>query len=388
MEALPTAKRRAAGMGLHNAADTLGKRRRTQHFEDDGDDESDDEKETTNRKHNQPDLGNIGYAAAEKKVMSDALENSVDGVKRYGDKSGKWEEKDEKLMPFNLKTEMEDGYFDEEGVYVEHKAEAVDPRDAWLDDFAERNNGKFAKADAEEEQEEERAMTVAERIERQKEIVALLQPGEDVARAIKRLRAEKATMEKLTDLASDLLNSGMYNIYSETREEIQKAVDATMQKAARAEAAKSASEQPEMWEYKTTMEEGAEVHGPFSAAHMQAWMDGGYFKEKPVWARRIAPPAGAAAAAAAAAPAPSDEKLAVGMTVTIVGLSGAAEHNGKQATIQKHYPKTGRFVVQVKGGDMMAVKPENLTTQDPAAAAAPPREPFRSSNEIDCFSMF
>ena len=26
MEALPTAKRRAAGMGLHNAADTLGKR--------------------------------------------------------------------------------------------------------------------------------------------------------------------------------------------------------------------------------------------------------------------------------------------------------------------------------------------------------------------------
>ena len=75
------------------------------------------------------------------------------------------------------------------------------------------------------------------------------------------------------------------------------------------------------------------------------------------------------------------------MTVTIVGLSGAAEHNGKQATIQKHYPKTGRFVVQVKGGDMMAVKPENLTTQDPAAAAAPPREPFRSSNEIDCFDL-
>jgi len=42
--------------------------------------------------------------------------------------------------------------------------------------------------------------------------------------------------------------------------------------------------------------------------------------------------------------------------------------------------------VQVKGGDMMAVKPENLTTQDPAAAA-PPREPFRSSNEIDCFDL-
>ena len=243
MEALPTAKRRAAGMGLHNAADTLGKRRRTQHFEDDGDDESDDEKETTNRKHNRPARGNIGYAAAEKKVMSDALENSVDGVKRYGDKTGRWEDKDEKLEAFNLKEELENGHFDEQGVYVEDKQvllrnrqrhctittrlklvtsqEQADPRDAWLDDFQERNNGKFAKQDEEVDDEVQRPLSGAEKIERQKELCALLNRGESVAHALKRLRKEKEEFGRLTDLASELLSCGFYNIYQTPKEDMQ-----------------------------------------------------------------------------------------------------------------------------------------------------------------------
>ena len=58
--ALPTAKRRAAGLGVHHAGGELGKRRRTQHFEDDGDEESDEERETTKRKYHQADLVNIG----------------------------------------------------------------------------------------------------------------------------------------------------------------------------------------------------------------------------------------------------------------------------------------------------------------------------------------
>jgi hypothetical protein len=403
--ALPTAKRRAAGLGVHHAGGELGKRRRTQHFEDDGDDESDEERETTNRKHHQPDLGNIGYAAAEKKVMQEALENGIDGVKRYGDKTGKWEEKDEKLMAFNLKQEMEDGYFDEEGVYVENKAEEADPRDAWLDDFKERNDGKFAKAEeqaaAAAGEEEERAMTAAEKIERQRGIIKLLERGENVAQAIKRLRAEKELMAKLTDLASDLLNAGQYDIYSTAREDMQDAVDATMAKAAQAEASKAESAAPETWEYKLTMEGGAEVHGPFSSAHMQAWMDAGYFKDKPVWVRRTGT-TGASAAAAEAAPAQTagpagsgaeGGELAVGTKVTVTGLKGAAQHNGKQGTIVKLYPATGRYVVTLSSDDTVAMKGENLIPPGAEAPAqqedaAGSKEPFRSSDTIDCFDMF
>lgn len=396
--ALPTAKRRAAGLGVHHAGGDMGKRRRTQHFEDDGDEESDEERETTNRKHHQPDLGNIGYAAAEKKVMQEALENGVDGVKRYGDKTGKWEDKDEKLMAFNLKQEMEDGYFDEEGVYVENKAEVADPRDAWLDDFQERNDGKFAKVQeqAAAASQEERAMTVAEKVERQREIIELLERGENAAQAIKRLRSQKEAMAKLTDLASELLNAGQYDIYSVAREDLQDAVDATMAKAAQVEAAKAEADAPETWEYKLTMEDGAEVHGPFSSAHMQAWMDAGYFKDKPVWVRRTGTTGASAAAAApvkTAGPAGSGAEggeLAVGTKVTVTGLQGAPQHNGKQGTIVKLYPATGRYVVTLSSDDTVAMKGENLIPPgaEILAEPQPSKEPFRSSDTIDCFDMF
>lgn len=399
--ALPTAKRRAAGLGVHNAGGELGKRRRTQHFEEDGDEESDEERETTNRKHHEPDLGNIGYAAAEKKVMQEALDNGIDGVKRYGDKTGKWEEKDEKLMAFNLKQEMEDGYFDEEGVYVENKAEKADPRDAWLDDFQERNDGKFAKkaehaAVEEKEEEEERAMTAAEKIERQRAIVELLERGENAAQAIKRLRSQKDVMAKLTDLASELLNAGQYDIYSTAREDLQDAIDATVAKAAQAESAKIANETPETWEYKLTMEEGAEVHGPFSAAHMQAWMDAGYFKGRPVWVRRTGATGANAASAApvkTAGPAGSGAdggELPVGTKVTVTGLQGAPQHNGKQGTIIKLYPATGRYVVTLSSDDTVAMKGENLVPPgvELPTEPQPSKEAFRSSDAIDCFDMF
>lgn len=396
--ALPTAKRRAAGLGVHHAGGEMGKRRRTQHFEDDGDDESDEERQTTNRKHHQPDLGNIGYAAAEKKVMQEALENGLDGIKRYGDKTGKWEDKDEKLMAFNLKQEMEDGYFDEEGVYVENKAEVADPRDAWLDDFQERNDGKFAKVQeqAAAAEQEERAMTVAEKVERQREIIKLLERGENAAQAIKRLRSQKEAMAMLTDLASELLNAGQYDIYSVSREDLQDAVDATMAKAAQAEAAKAEAEAPETWEYKLTMEDGAEVHGPFSSAHMQAWMDAGYFKDKPVWVRRTGTTGASAAAAVpvkTAGPAGSGAEggeLAVGTKVTVTGLQGAPQHNGKQGTIIKLYPATGRYVVTLSSDDTVAMKGENLIPPgvEIPAEPQPSKEPFRSSDTIDCFDMF
>ena len=394
---LPSAKRRATGLGVHNAGGEVGKRRKTQMFEDDGDEESDEELEVKlNPKHHQPDLGNIGYAAAEKKVMEEALENGIDGVKKYGDDTGQWEsEKDEKLMQFNMKDELEEGHFDEQGVYVKNKEEEVDPRDAWLEDFQERNNGNFAAAAAASaaaaaDEEEERPMTVPEKVERQRALIAILERGENVAQAIKRLRKDKELMDKLTDLASDLLNAGMYDVYSLAREDLQDSADAAVAKAA--EAAKTAgpaaaAAAQETWEYKLTVEESVDVHGPFSSAHMQAWMEAGYFKEKPVWVRRTGA-TGAAAPVQTAGPAGGGEdELKVHDKIIVTGLQGAPQHNGKTGTVVKLYPATGRYVVTLSSDDTMALKGDNLIPPGADAAPEPAKEAFRSSDTIESFDM-
>eukprot|EP01052_Picozoa_sp_SAG31_P011326 SAG31_NODE_639_length_13309_cov_4.008468_3_plen_131_part_00 len=104
---LPTTKRHNVGLGVN-----LGKKRRTHAFEEDGDEEeSDDEVAAAvarkRKKHEKEDLGNIGFAQHEKKLMQNVMSNQEEGVIRYGgEDSGKWEEKDEVLEPFNLKTEV------------------------------------------------------------------------------------------------------------------------------------------------------------------------------------------------------------------------------------------------------------------------------------------
>ena len=237
-EAFPSAKRLQKGMGI----DT-GKKRKTSAFEDDGDDSDDERPDRRKGKHEDVDLGNIGFQQSERKVMEEAMSSGEAGIKRYGDKTGRWEDKDEKLEAFNLKEELQNGHFDEQGVYVEDKQvllrnrqrhctttarlklvtsqEQADPRDAWLDDFQERNNGKFAKQDEEVDDEVQRPLSGAEKIERQKELCALLNRGESVAHALKRLRKEKEVFGRLTDLASELLSCGFYNIYQTPKEDMQ-----------------------------------------------------------------------------------------------------------------------------------------------------------------------
>ena len=89
--------------------------------------------------------------------------------------------------------------------------------------------------------------------------------------------------------------------------------------------------------------------------------------------------AATAATAAADAAAPSTEApttadsragggVAVGTTVTITGLVGAAHHNGKLGTVTAFDAETGRYVVKLEGfegglgGESLRVKPENLAT--------------------------
>eukprot|EP01052_Picozoa_sp_SAG31_P011329 SAG31_NODE_639_length_13309_cov_4.008468_6_plen_101_part_00 len=59
-----------------------------------------------------------------------------------------------------------------------------------------------------------------------------------------------------------------------------------IQATAAATAAIANVDDADTWEYKISIND-QQVHGPFSSEHMQAWMDQGYFKEKPVWVRRV-----------------------------------------------------------------------------------------------------
>eukprot|EP00931_Biecheleriopsis_adriatica_P114949 TRINITY_DN90815_c0_g1_i1.p2 TRINITY_DN90815_c0_g1~~TRINITY_DN90815_c0_g1_i1.p2 ORF type:complete len:143 (+),score=31.32 TRINITY_DN90815_c0_g1_i1:39-431(+) len=55
-----------------------------------------------------------------------------------------------------------------------------------------------------------------------------------------------------------------------------------------------------------------------------------------------------------------ESELRPGVNVVIHGLKGAADLNGKEATVKTWDADKGRWTVQLQGGDFKALKPENL----------------------------
>jgi actin-like ATPase involved in cell morphogenesis len=55
--------------------------------------------------------------------------------------------------------------------------------------------------------------------------------------------------------------------------------------------------------------------------------------------------------------------LADGTTVTVEGLTGAAQHNGKEAVVQSFEKAKGRYVVKLSTGETVALKPDNLKVE-------------------------
>lgn len=172
----------------------------------------------------------------------------VDDVEHVEEDLAVDEEYGVKLEAFNLKEERQQGYFDEAGTYVENKNEDEDATDAWLTsdeakvvDAATRR--KIEEAEARRAEAEAAAPLTATQIARlQWQVARLLQPGETVARALKRLggqghahragkRAKKAAasaeparnpadnekFDALTEAASTLMDSGETDVYTQDR---------------------------------------------------------------------------------------------------------------------------------------------------------------------------
>lgn len=145
------------------------------------------------------------------------------------DDSVNFEEDGIQIEPFNLKQEREEGYFDANGNYVEY-AIKNEIKDAWLDNvvvdssYAEKHHKKT-------EADEEYHDILTEDIGKIKRSIAnVLQPGETIIQALKRLKATsvdergrmsegtKRIFDKLTEDAMKLMENGEYNVYNEEQE--------------------------------------------------------------------------------------------------------------------------------------------------------------------------
>lgn len=268
------------------------------------------------------------------------------------------------ITPFNLEEEMQEGHFDSEGNYFIKKEQQI--RDNWLDNidwvkikeqpFKQKKKGLGAKRtrragdedEAEEEKKREEQQADQENEEEEEiepaedplasytqhqlteAVIELLQPGETVATALRRLgglggrkkgklreesepteetKRDTEKLERLTALADRLVGSGMFEIYQQTYEKLaylMKSMSskrpAVRQKAGDDDDDEEADEldmfgdtfdekhggksdddddtrvsDKVMWEYKWENEDNSEVYGPFTSQQMQDWVDEGYF---------------------------------------------------------------------------------------------------------------
>ncbi|KAK8934178.1 hypothetical protein KSP39_PZI015168 [Platanthera zijinensis] len=133
------------------------------------------------------------------------------------------------IEPFNLKQEQEEGYFDENGNYVEYRHEQ-EIQDAWLDTVSteSRFTGKIPERKIAAEEYED--LSLEEMRMMKMRIINILHPRETIIQALKRLKGTstdrrakmsegtKLLFDQLTEDAMKLMESGEYNVYHQERE--------------------------------------------------------------------------------------------------------------------------------------------------------------------------
>lgn len=132
------------------------------------------------------------------------------------------------LEPFNLEREREEGYFDEAGNFVEYVLEKEE-KDAWLDSLAMDPTlaDRVSTIPKNDDEEQELSSDDVGKIKRR--IATVLEPGETVLQALKRLKGSndkkvkmsaetKCVFDQLTEDAMRLMETGDYNVYHEERE--------------------------------------------------------------------------------------------------------------------------------------------------------------------------
>ncbi len=228
-----------------------------------------------------------------------------------------------KLDAFNMRTELEEGRFDEQENYVRKAADPDAIHDVWLEGVSKKQMRKAREA-AEKREEERRRRDIEDDAKSTGEVLAQLIPflerGETTLEALARLgkakekkpkwqsknkkksdatssehadndAAEKVRKEKveaITGAADILLTRGQPEVYDVEREMLVRQykketgdewIDARQPNDDEADGATSSSMEP-MWEYRwTDTRDGGAVNGPYAADTMKQWNDAGYFGE-------------------------------------------------------------------------------------------------------------
>lgn len=154
------------------------------------------------------------------------------------------------VTPFNLKDELEEGHFDAEGNYIANER-SEDINDEWLDSV----NWKEIKDDGDvkynkKKQENIDTFVPSDPIKIKQQMVAIMKPGENVLKALRRLggnkkpissadrwkkkknkqaeepedektKQNKENLLKLTGYADELLQNGEFQIYEKTFEKLE-----------------------------------------------------------------------------------------------------------------------------------------------------------------------
>jgi CD2 antigen cytoplasmic tail-binding protein 2 len=232
---------------------------------------------------------------------------------------------------FNMRSEQEEGRFDEQGNFVRKAADPDAIHDTWLDGVSKKDIHRAKEAAAKRENERRErdkkndSMLAADIL---RTLIKHLQRGETTLEALGRLgkglrkkpkwqskqknkrknngagaedvemteenpeeAARKKAIDEITGAADLLLSRGQTEIYDQEREFLTRQfrretgedwidppdeVDEAQNQAA----GKAPADQTTLWEYRwSDARDGGETHGPYDGAMMQSWNDAGYFGE-------------------------------------------------------------------------------------------------------------
>ena len=220
-----------------------------------------------------------------------------------------------KLDAFNMKSEQQEGRFDDQGNYVRKAADADAGFDSWLDGVSKKDMKKAKEAAEKREGEtkkkrrEEDGVGIGEVVGR---LIVRLEIGETALEALARLgrgkkakgkktvkrkgamdldeekdveeeEAEtrrKAEVEAITEAADLLYSRGQVDVYEMEREAlarffVKETGDAWMEpKKQEPDGVRDLKQ----WEYRwSDARDGGEVHGPYEGGMMVQWSEAGYF---------------------------------------------------------------------------------------------------------------
>ena len=229
-----------------------------------------------------------------------------------------------KLDAFNMRSEQDEGKFDEQGNYVRKAADPDAVHDLWLEGLSKKDVRRAKEAADKREEERRRADVQKDSVltsDALKTLIPLLERGETVLEALARLgrgkerkrrwqmknknrkkqdsgmrdtemededlteAKRKAVVESITESAELLLGRNQAEIYDAERELLvrqyrretgEEWVDPPEQEVVE----DTAGPKPKMWKYRwSDARDGGEIHGPYDGSLMRQWKDANYFDD-------------------------------------------------------------------------------------------------------------